>query len=165
MLTPLIENLYSTLKSIQESTIKILELEDQKYDIIKNMEMDQLIFLNEEESMYIQKIENAENSRIQIMEQLAPSLECSVDVSLSDFIVFLPKEHQETFQILCTETKELCKRLSVVTERNEYVLKTHSEIIGQILELTQELPVDQYNSQGLSTERKQHSLHMLDQLI
>lgn len=165
MLQHFIDNLQSTLINIKELTLKIVELEDQKYESIKNMDMETLILLNEEESMFIQKIEQAESQRLQCIKDLSPILGNSIDIPLVELIPLFPEDTQTTFHRICLETKEICQRLSIITERNEYVLKTHSEIIGQILELTQEVPVDQYNSQGLSTERKQQTLHMLDQLV
>ena len=153
------------LSQIKDTVQKILETEDQKYDIIKNMEIDQLLVVNEEEADLLHKIEIFETKRVDLMETLSLKVGFDPQQPISKIAKFLPEEHQKNILSISMDIKKLCTRIDIITDRNEYILKNSVEIIAQILELTQGTPIDQYNSQGLSADVKKHSLHMLDQLV
>ena len=159
------KQLLDVLSQIKDTVQKILEIEDQKYDVIKNMEIDQLLVVNEEEVDLLHKIEILEAKRVDLIETLSLKIGFDPQQPISKIAKFLPNEDQENILSISMEIKNLCTRIDIITDRNEYILKNSVEIIAQILELTQGTPVEQYNSQGLSADVKKHSLHMLDQLV
>ena len=159
------KQLLDVLLQIKDTVQKILETEDQKYDIIKNMEIDQLLVVNEEEADLLHKIEILETKRVDLIETLSLQIGFDPQQPISKVAKFLPEGYQEIVLSTSMDIKKLCTRIDILTDRNEYILKNSVEIIAQILELTQGTPVEQYNSQGLSADIKKHSLHMLDQLV
>ena len=159
------KQLLDVLSQIKDTVQKILEIEDQKYDVIKNMEIDQLLVVNEEEVDLLHKIEILEAKRVDLIETLSLKIGFDPQQPISKIAKFLAEEDQENILSISMEIKKLCTRIDIITDRNEYILKNSVEIIAQILELTQGTPVEQYNSQGLSADVKKHSLHMLDQLV
>ncbi len=160
-----IQQLIQTLHSMKDYVQKIFDIEEQKYEVIKNLDMELLIKYNEEESVLVQQIENIENQRLELVAKLSTTIGYEPTIPISQLATLLPKEYQQQVLDITGAIKAICTRLDVITERNEYILKSNSEILNQILDISQGTTQDQYNSQGLTTELKKQSLHMLDQLI
>jgi len=159
------KQLLDVLSQIKDTVQKILETEDQKYDVIKNMEIDQLLIVNDEEADLLHKIEILEAKRVDLIETLSLKIGFDPEQPISKIVEFLPVGYKDKILSISMDIKNLCTRLDIIPARNEYILKNRVEIIAQILELTQGTSIDQYNSQGLSADVKKHSLHMLDQLV
>ena len=159
------EQLLGVLVEIKAAVQKILDTEDQKYDIIKNMETDQLIAINEDESIILYNIENFEIKRMDLVETLSLKIGFDPQQPISKVALFLSKEYKDAILTISMDIRNICTRIDIITDRNEYMLNSSVEIISQILELSQGTSVDQYNSHGLSTDIKKHNLHMLDQLV
>ncbi len=160
-----IQQLIQTLHSMKDYVQKIFDIEEQKYEVIKNLDMELLIKYNEEESVLVQQIENIEKQRLNLVAKLSTTIGYEPEIPISQLATLLPKEYQQQVLDITGAIKVICSRLDVITERNEYILKSNSEILNQILDISQGNTQDQYNSQGMTTELKKQSLHMLDQLI
>lgn len=161
----IVAQLITILLEIDQTISKIYEIEDQKYDIIKNMDIDQLMILNQEESLLVYQIDQLEQKRFAIVEKLATILGFDAHLPISQMALHFQADDREKILVLSINIKNICSRLDVVTERNDYILNSHSEIISQILTLSQGVSVDQYNQKGIISEMKQQRLHMLDQII
>ncbi|MGL5956820.1 MAG: flagellar export chaperone FlgN [Brevinema sp.] len=160
-ISPLIEILSQMKAYIQ----KILDIEEQKYDVIKNMNIDQLILYNEEEAAFVRKVDHLEIKRLELTTKLSTSIGCPPDITISQIALLLPIEHQQNILEICSEIKALCNRLEVVSERNEYILQQNVEIITQILDLSQGDLTEQYDKQGMTSDINKQHLYMLDQII
>ncbi|MGL4677064.1 MAG: flagellar export chaperone FlgN [Brevinema sp.] len=144
---------------------KIFDIEEQKYDVIKNMDMEQLVIYNEEEVTFVQKVDNLENNRLELTTILSTIVGCSPNTTISQLALLLPQEHQQKILDTCAKIKTLCNRLAIVTERNEYILQYNIEVITQISDLSQGDLTEQYNNQGMTADIHKQHLYMLDQTI
>ena len=144
---------------------KILIIEDEKYEAIKEMNIEPLIALNEQEDELVFQIDSLETKRLNVIESLSMHYGFSIDIAVVALADFLPQETGQEILHLSKEIKSICERLGIITERNEYLLANSTEMITQILELVQGNTHDQYNQHGSSTESKKSQIHMLDQIV
>ncbi len=154
------QKLIKLLESVKENVQKIYDMEEKKYFIVKDMELDNLMHLNEEESIAVQKIERLDSERTALIKAMSSELGCSEDITVSDLCPLLPEHFRKDLMRVSTEIKNICTRLEICTERNDYILRSNSEILSNIIEISSGAVHD-----GVSEEVRKQSLQMLDQLI
>lgn len=157
--------LFEILKNMKSIIEKILMVEDLKYETIKDMNIDQLLILNAEADDLLYQMGNLEVMRIDIIESMSLTIGFDSQLPISNIIAFLPKELGNDILVVSMDIKKTCNRLDVITERNEYLLTNHMEIISQMLDLLSGSSNDQYNKNGLTAETRESALHMLNQLV
>ncbi|MGL4561895.1 MAG: flagellar export chaperone FlgN [Brevinema sp.] len=155
------------LISIQSTLTHMLELEDHKYEAIRNVDFFLLNQLNEKEEELIGVINLYEKKRQDTTDQLSTILGFDPVLTITEFMHKIPHEFQDAIRDCCLEIRKICDRISIATERNNYVLTSHSEIFGQILDLiTDDHGIsDQYNYFGTMRQSSESSLNLLDQIV
>jgi len=157
--------LLNILIQIKKTLENILEIEDSKYEALKDIEIYQLIILNDNEESFLKIFETLELQRQQIVETLSILIGFKPYDPISSFVAKLPKEYEKKISGICLEIKKISYRIDIATDRNRYILETNSDMITQILDYACGHIGDQYNHCGVSRNSLVDSLHMLDQLV
>lgn len=161
-------HLYEVLSSIKNVLKEMLEIEDFKYESIRDMNFNLLTQLNEKEEELVGRINLLEVQRYDIIESLSLLIGFEPSLTITQFVNKMPESYIEPVKNICWEIRNICDRISLATERNHYVLSTNAEIFDQILNLVTEdnFVRDQYNFLGNSHQVSPISkLSVLDQIV
>lgn len=157
-----LENVLTKIKNILEN---VLEIEDAKYEALKDISIDILMSLNDDEEAYLKIFEKLEIQRQHIVDSLSLMIGFDPQAPISFFVEKLPTQYNELITKICYEIKKISYRITIATDRNNYILETNAGLITQILDYTCGHLNDQYNHQGLAHNELTKNLHVLDQLV
>ncbi|MGL4389206.1 MAG: flagellar export chaperone FlgN [Brevinema sp.] len=163
----IIIQLNNILISMYSILMNMLELEDKKYESIKNVDFISLNHLNEKEEELVGLISSFESKRQDVIDHLSLILGFDPSLTVTQVIHKLPIKSQEIIKNSCIDIRKVCDRIAIASERNHYILHSHTEIFSQILDIVagDNGMSDQYNYFGSSVSSHEASLNLLDQIV
>ncbi|MGL4394216.1 MAG: flagellar export chaperone FlgN [Brevinema sp.] len=166
-ITTIIVPLNDILISMHSILMNMLEIEDEKYEAIKNVDFVALNQLNEKEEELIGMMHSLEKIRQDQIDELSLLLGFDPTLTVTQFLHKLPVEHQELIKNSCFDIRKMCDRIAIASERNHYILSSHTEIFSQILDIVtgDGGMSDQYNYFGTAVSSAEPSLSLLDQIV
>ncbi|MCX7882874.1 MAG: flagellar protein FlgN [Brevinematales bacterium] len=121
---------------------RVLQLEEKKYQALKDVNLEELMTINDREEILLQEIHLKEEKRQHLFQQIHPSA--------PDFHTFLSsidnEEYHHTFQNIYIQLAELRDRIKMQSEENKHLIQLNSEIISMTLGLFQKTHGETYQS-------------------
>lgn len=136
----LVENLVETLEGENTEYQKLLELSRSKTQIIVNGDLEQLQKVTDDEQVIVDKINNLEKQRIQIMKNVAKILNTDVEgLKLETLISLLGKapKDQKALSLIHDKLKITLHEMKTINERNAVLLNSAIEMVEFDLSLIQ----------------------------
>jgi hypothetical protein len=121
---------------------RVLFLEERKYQALKEVNLEDLMNINDQEELLLQEIHTKEEKRQQVFHKINPKA--------TDFHAFLSQIEEETvresFQNLYIQLADLRDRIKMQSEENKHLIQLNSEIISMTLGLFQKTHGETYHS-------------------
>ncbi|MCQ2522992.1 MAG: flagellar protein FlgN [Lachnospiraceae bacterium] len=136
----LVENLVETLEGENSEYQMLLELSRSKTQIIVNADLEKLQKVTDDEQIIVDRINNLERRRIQIMNDVAKILNTDVEgLKLETLISLLDKapKDQKNLSLVHDKLKATLREMKLLNERNESLLNSAIEMVEFDLSLIQ----------------------------
>ena len=135
-LMSLLDGLRNALESSCRKIDKLLELEDEKYSVLKQVEIHKLMDINVREDEIIGEMEQIEQKRAETIEALSEELGFNSDAAMSEVIGYLPLDLQPQFSQLRDLIKSKTGKLEITIRENSRLISANLDIINFTLGLT-----------------------------
>lgn len=145
-LTDLLDVFRKVLKDADHSIQQLLQLEEKKYDALKQVSVKELMRINSVEEEIVQLIDALEKKRQDTLMLLADVLHVKPSIQLQDLIRHLPDRYQGEFQVLRDSIRNKTDRLDITMRENAALIQTNLDIMNFTMNFaTRSAQQDTYN--------------------
>jgi K+ transporter len=119
------------------SVLKLMKLEEHKYDALKAVDINSLMKLNQFEEEIIFMLDQIEQRRKEIVQKIAVFMKCPVNVTLTELIGLLPDDIDAALKLELDVIRESIKKntskLEVTSRENAHMVQSNLDIINLTL--------------------------------
>jgi len=134
------KKLIQTLTKEKDVLESILKLENEKYEILRNVDIKGLMEINSQEEGLLEMIDTVEKKRKEIIFYLCKEYNLDRNLSLKEIVSILKEEIGEEIEkeisSLRENIKNVSENLKAAVRENEALIKSNLEIISLTLNLT-----------------------------
>ncbi len=150
VMVKLVEGMMQVLSEEVKLLEKVLLLEEKKYQALKDVNLEQLMSINDQEELLIQRIHQEEQKRENIFAQLQQQ---TPSQDFSDFLNQLEdKQASHTLSEIYIQLANLRDRIKMQSEENKHLIQLNSEIIAMTLGLFQKTHGETYQAPQATTK-------------
>lgn len=162
-LNELLADFRDTLAKMSKNLGELLELENQKYEALKSVDIKSLMDLNSSEEELIQYSDTLEKKRVRIIGKLAANLGFDVNLKLSEMLTYFPVSYQQEFTALRNEIKGRSDHLQITMRENAEIVQANLDIVNFTLNFaTGTNRKDTYCQSGHSDDK--NNLYLIDRM-
>lgn len=133
MSVPLTNNFISFKDILEKISIyveQLVELENQKYEVLTQLEIKRLMEINSREDEITHEIDILEQQRKNSILKLSYELGFDSGITLSEMITYFPLSLQDELHRIRHSIKENSRRLEIIMRENSYIIQANLEIIN-----------------------------------
>ncbi|MGL4366918.1 MAG: flagellar export chaperone FlgN [Brevinemataceae bacterium] len=158
--------LLKILTDIKLVLLQMLEIQNQKYQALQNVDIEVLSVIHEQEETYLNKLQNIEQLRMDWTKVLGEEAGFELNVSLVEFAGRLSADKAEQLLKIRKEINEIVNQVQMMSEKNAYILNANSQILIQILDTALGIQSDgRYDEYGNTKEPTLQGIKTFDHLI
>jgi len=151
--------------AILQDEVRILEhvlrLEEKKYQALKDIQLQQLMDINDQEEILLQDIHTKEEKRQHVFARLFPQ---GSDVHAC--LALIQDEQQRTrVETLVIQLANLRDRIKMQNEENKHLIQLNSEIISMTLGLFQKTHGETYTSPQVPSRPQTGASFLVNHLV
>ncbi|URA09128.1 flagellar protein FlgN [Thermospira aquatica] len=150
VMAKLVEDIMKVLSEEAKLLQKILLLEEKKYQALKDVNLEQLMSINDQEELLLQHIHQEEQKRENLFSELQKKN------SFRDFSDLLNQIEDDTIRNelsnIYIQLATLRDRIKMQSEENKHLIQLNSEIIAMTLGLFQKTHGETYHAPQTSTK-------------
>lgn len=155
----LLQDLRDVMKRMDVNLNHILELENQKYTALKQVDMENLNRINTDEEDYILYSDSLDKKRMAIIMDLAETIGFDKSLRLEKMLEYFPIEWHETFREIRDSIRKKTHKLEITMKENAEIIKSNLEIVNFTLSLVhQDTDNDTYDYHNKKKSEKQYNL-------
>jgi len=163
IITGMVDQLTTLLKEEAKVLERILSLEEKKYQALKDVNLEQLMKVNEQEEFFIQEIHSLETKRTQIFSHLQIY---GMGENFSTFINSLDDpSYQNELKNIYLHLADLRDRIKIQNEENKQLIQLNSEIISMTLGLFQQTHGETYSSPHAPIKKENNNSFLVNHVV
>jgi len=168
LMIKLLNSLKETLNYELESVKKIYQLENNKYDELRDVNLKEIMKINIEEDYLLQYLDSIENKRSDLVSKISKELKCNEITTINEIINNLPDDFQEYknyFDKINQEIRSYTKKLLLLTKENSELIRINLDIINMTLSYSEQiLKIDTYNNNDIKNIIKSNKF-LINQIV
>jgi len=129
------EKLIDLLDVFHEHYSELLELLQEKQDVLLDRKIDRLAEITETEEVYLEQLKSLENDRKRLFAEILPSDEPQSEVPLDELLQYFPESLHSSLQDIRGDLKSVVRDVQRLNEENMFLLENRLSVYDRIFNM------------------------------